>query len=101
MGQDLQSGKIPSEKQRRDNSKRSKGWEGARGLAAPACWLGELPTIRLLFPPTPPPPAMSVSPLQTHASGRASQPGSTESLALLCRERGSRCCSSLPVSSHP
>lgn len=35
-------------------------------------------------------PTMSVFPPQTHASGRASQPGSTEILALLCRELAAR-----------
>lgn len=43
-------------------------------------------------------PATSVFPSQTRASDRASQLGSTESLALMCRERGSQCCSGLPVS---
>lgn len=46
-------------------------------------------------------PAMSVFRPQTRASGRASQPGSTESRALLCGQRGSWCRSGLPVSPHP
>lgn len=55
MERELRSSEIPSKKQRQDNSKRSKGWEGAHGLAAPACWPWELPTVHLLFHPTPHP----------------------------------------------
>lgn len=90
--------KIPNKKQRWDNRNRNKGWERS-------CvdWL-----FQLASPDSSPLSSCSFSPqlilshacfpLQTCSSDRASQLGSAESLALLCRRDS---CTRLSLPPHP